>query len=135
MARHKKHRKSAAPQTRRQVLHQKQVSIMGEADYIIKRARNHEACVVTLGPLVFFSTDTGDAWMLDPAEGFALCLAQDGDAQPFTITETATNFSIEWKADYRIDGDVFIVAERSGRIRSISGYPIREIGRAILDRR
>jgi len=68
--------------------------------------------------------------MLDPEDGLALCLARAGKAQPFTITETSANFSIEWKASYQIDGDVFIVAERSGRTRSILGYPTGEILRA-----
>jgi hypothetical protein len=103
------------------------MGITDEANYIISRTQDNDARVVTLGPLILFSTETGDAWMLDPEDGLALCLARAGEAQPFTITETATDFSIEWKASYQIDGDVFIVAERSGRIRSIWGYPTAEI--------
>src|SRR5260370_11038447 len=30
------------------------------------RAAQYDASFVTAGPLVFFSTETGDAWMLDP---------------------------------------------------------------------
>ena len=127
MTKRKKSKKFSPPQTSRQTLQRDQISITGEANYIINRARNRDARVVTLGPLILFSTETGDAWMLDPEDGLALCLAQDGEAQPFTITETSANFGIEWKADYQIDGDVFIVTERSGRIRSILGYPTREI--------
>jgi hypothetical protein len=81
--------------------------------------------------LILFSTETGDAWILDPEDSLALCLARDGDRQPFTVTETATNFGIEWNAEYRIEGDRFIVAEQSGRIRTIIGYPTREILRAV----
>ncbi len=60
------------------------LSIIGEAGYIVGRAVARGRRVVTLGDLVFFSTDTGDAWMLDPADNFALCLAHDGDALPPT---------------------------------------------------
>jgi hypothetical protein len=127
VATRKKRRKARAPRTRRQIVHREQMSITGEANYIIGRARDYDARVVTLGPLIFFSTGTGDAWMLDPEDGLALCLAQGGEAQPFTITETATTFSVEWKASYQIDGDMFIVTERPGRIRAISGYPTSEI--------
>jgi len=130
MAKRKKRRKSRAPRTQRQIVHREQISIMGEANYIIGRAKNNDARVIVLGPVVFFSTETGDAWMLDPEDGLALCLARGGETQPFTITETTTNFSIEWEATYQIDGDVFIVAERSGQIRSVLGYPTREILRA-----
>jgi hypothetical protein len=108
-----------------------QVSIQGEARYIIERAQEHDARVVMLGPLVFFSTETGDAWMLDPEDGLALCLARGGDEQPFTIHEAPTNFGIEWNANYRIEGDLFVVAERTGSVKSIFGYPVREIAQTI----
>jgi hypothetical protein len=130
MKKRKKRRKPRAPQTKQQILTQEQTSITGEANYIIGRARNNDARVVTLGPLILFSTVTGDAWMLDPEDGLALCLARGGEAQPFAITETTTNFSIEWEANYQIDGDVFIVTEWSGQTRAVLGYPTREILRA-----
>ncbi|MBT9148919.1 MAG: hypothetical protein DDT28_00337 [Dehalococcoidia bacterium] len=110
-----------------QVLEAGEVSITKEASYIISQAENYDARLVTLGPLIFFSTETGDAWMLDPEDELALCLARDGDKEPFTITETPTNFSIEWNASYRIDADAFIVIERSGRIKTVLGYPTTEI--------
>jgi hypothetical protein len=112
------------------MLDREQMRITDEANYIIRRAQDNDARVVTLGPLILFSTETGDAWMLDPEDGLALCLARAGEAQPFTITETSANFSIEWKASYQIDGDVFIVTEWAGRTRSILGYPTAEILRA-----
>jgi hypothetical protein len=62
-----------------QRLEREQVSIQSEVKYIVRRAAERDAWVVTLGPLVFFSTETGDAWMLDPADGLALCLARDGE--------------------------------------------------------
>lgn len=37
-----------------------------EVDYIQRRAAAHERRFVSVGPLVLFSTDTGDAWLLDP---------------------------------------------------------------------
>lgn len=126
-----KRRKSAQVRTQQKLLTRDQVNIQGEANYVIDRAKQHDARVVTLGAVVLFSTETGDAWMLDPEDSFALCLARDGVVQPYTIIDTPTNFSIEWNADYTIDGNVFVVAERSGRIRSIMGYPVREILQAM----
>jgi len=113
MAKRKKRRKPRAPRTQRQIVHREQISITGEASYIISRAENYDARVVTLGPLIFFSTETGDAWMLDPEDGLALCLARGGDTQPFTITETTTNFSIEWEATYQIDGMATIYPDQN----------------------
>jgi hypothetical protein len=130
MPRRRKRRKSRPPRTKRQRLRPEQISVTGEANYIIQRARSFDARVVTLGPLVFFSTETGDAWMLDPEDGLALCLALEGGEQPYTIVETSTDFSIEWNANYRIDGDKFIVADQSDRVKVFFGYPTAEISRA-----
>ncbi len=56
------------------------MNIQKEAVYIIGWARQHEARTVTPGPLVFFSTETGDAWMLD----------QSGQATSFLGYPTAS---------------------------------------------
>ena len=93
-------------------------------------AQKRDARIVTLGSIVFFSTDTGDAWMLDPEDGLALCLARDGARQEYRILETDSNFQIEWNAQYEIQGDRFTVATVDGRIRTIVGYPTEEIVRA-----
>ena len=61
--------------------------------------------IVTVGQLIFFSTQTGDAWLLDKQDGLAAQLARDGDPEPIHIEETDANFSIEWKGRYRIEGD------------------------------
>jgi hypothetical protein len=58
-------------------------------------AQEQESRVVTLGPLVFFSTETGDAWMLEPEGGLALCLARDGEPLPVEIQETPETFAID----------------------------------------
>ena len=131
MAKSKKRKKPKASKTQHRILNREQISVTVEAEYIISRAKEYDSRVVSFGPLVFFSSETGDAWMIDPEDHFALCLAQGGEPQPYGITETTTNFKIEWTADYQIEGDGFIVMERSGQTKSILGYPTNEILRAI----
>ncbi len=82
---------------------------------------------MTLGPLIFFSTETGDAWLLEPEYASALCLARDGEPQYVRIIETESNFAIEWNLQYRIDGEVFTVIDASGRATSVVGYPMRDV--------
>ena len=124
----------ADPQVQIQILDSKQVNITGEIDYIIVQAENGKARIVTIGSLVLFSTETGDAWMLDPEDGLALCLARGGERESFTVTETSKNFVIAWQANYRIEGEKFIVLERSGRTRAIFGYPTKKIMQASTGR-
>ena len=115
----------------KQRLSREQINIKREVDYIVRRAAEREARVVMLGPLLFFSTETGDAWLLDPSDHLALCLARDGDPRPVNITESAETFAIDWEMTYQINGDRFIVADPSGQSRTIIGYPIREIADAM----
>jgi hypothetical protein len=117
--------------TRKQLLTREQINIRGEVDYIIGRAAERDARIVVLGSLVFFSTESGDAWLLNPDEQLALCLARDGDPQPVNIIESAGRFAIDWKMTYQVSDNRFIVTDRDGQSRTISGYPIRQIAHAI----
>lgn len=113
-----------------QQLSREQINITDEANYIIQCAQKRDARLVTLGELVFFSTETGDAWLLDIEDNLALRLAHDGEKQTYTITETSNQFSIEWNRSYQISGSAFIVVDHSGKMTTILGYPTKEIMRA-----
>jgi hypothetical protein len=102
--------------------------LMDEVRYVQDRAAEHDSRVVTLPQLLLFSTQTGDAWLLDPAEHLAVPVARDGDPLPVYIKETEKNFAIGWTGTYGIDGKAFVYSEtESGRVRAILGYPIRLI--------
>jgi hypothetical protein len=103
-----------------------------EIRYIQQRAAEHDSRIVTLGPLVLFSTQTGDAWILDPADQLATRLAYDGDPLPIHLEETKTNYSIGWQGRYTIDADAFVYEDHESRsLRSIRGYPIQLLLRMI----
>jgi hypothetical protein len=108
-----------------------EVSIAGEADYIVARAMAEDTRVITLQPLVFFSTATGDAWVLDAEDSLALPLAAAKTRLPFAITETPERFAIEWAGTFRIEGELMIFADKADRLRTIVGYPTREIVAAL----
>ena len=95
------------------------------------QAAEHDGRVVSFGQLVLFSTDTGDAWVLDVADRLAAPLARDGDPESIPLEGTDTSFAIGWKGHYRIEGPAFIYIDRdSGRIRTILGYPTKKIAQA-----
>jgi hypothetical protein len=104
--------------------------IQREIHYITQRAQAEDARIVTVGNLVLFSTQSRDAWLLDPEDKFALCLCREGEPQPFRIIDTPDTFAIEWTAKFAIEGEAFIVHERSGRVIGINGYPTVEISAA-----
>lgn len=106
----------------------KDFQLADEIRYIQRRAAERDGRWVTVGSLALFSTDTGDAWLLDPEDHLAARLARDGDPEEVYFEETDTRFAIGWKGKYRIDGDAFVYIDNdSGRIVTILGYPIRRI--------
>jgi hypothetical protein len=64
-------------QTRGHGLRGDEMSFTEEARRIQSKALGGQASVVRLDQIVFFSTESGDAWMLDPEDGWAVCLARD----------------------------------------------------------
>jgi hypothetical protein len=129
MKRRRRKPKPSGPPKRRS--RQAKINITKEANYIIQCAQNGDGRVVAIGQFVFFSTATGDAWILEPGEQLALELARHGEEQAFTILETPHNVAIKWALAYQIRDDSFIIISESGRITTIQGYPIDEIQKMI----
>jgi len=106
----------------------KDFRLADEIRYIQRRAAAYDGRFVTVGLLALFSTDTGDAWLLDPADHLAARLARGGDPEPIHFEETDTNFAIGWKGNYSVDGDAFVFMDNdSARIVTILGYPTDRI--------
>ena len=128
MAKRRKERRRGRPSgSSRRVLRRDQVSINQEARHIVECAQRGDARVVTLGALVFFSTAEGDAWVLDPGDHLALCLARGGEQLPWRIIETEQSFAIEWAARYAIGESGFVVEDLAGMVSLFPGYPVAHI--------
>ena len=98
---------------------------------IQRRAAAHDGRVVTANQLVLFSTETGDAWLLDPSDRLAARLARDGDPESTAFEETDTSFQIVWPGSYRLDGPAFVYTDRqSRRVSTIIGYPTQLLAAA-----
>ena len=96
--------------------------------YIQERAAEHDSRVIPLPQLLLFSTPTGDAWLLEPADHPVVPLACEGDPLPVYIERRDKNFAIGWTGTYRIDGQTFVYSERGlGHVRTILSYPTRHI--------
>jgi len=106
----------------------KSFRLADEVRYIQRRAAEHDERVVSFGQIVLFSTESGDAWLLDASDHLAARLARDGDAEPIQIEDTETTFAIGWKGQYRIEGSAFVYMDGdTGRATTILGYPTQKL--------
>jgi len=64
--------------------------------YIQRRAPEHDNRIVSIGHLVLFSREFGNAWMLDASERLAMPLECDGLPEPIHIENAETTFTVAW---------------------------------------
>ena len=116
----------------KRIVEGKSFRLADEVRYIQRRAADYDSRIVTIGQLILFSTKTGDAWLLDPADQSAARLAREGESEPIHIEETNTTFAIGWKGRYHIEGPAFIYSdEDTGRVATILGYPTDKLTQAV----
>jgi hypothetical protein len=129
MAQRKKGHQPTTAQLSRESLH-----LAKEVRSIQHRAAEHNGRIVSIGPLVLFATDTGDAWVLAPVDQLAARLAVGGEPLPVHLEETETSFAIGWQGFYRFDGDTFVYEDKkSRRVIAIRGYPVKQLLRVASD--
>jgi hypothetical protein len=115
----------------RQVVDGKDFRLAEEIRYIQDKAAEHDLRMVTIGTLILFSTETGDAWLLDVTDKLAGRLARDGDPEPIHLEETDTSFAIRWKGQCCSEKHAFVYSDReTGRVTTILGYPTNKIAQA-----
>ena len=101
-----------------------------EVRYIQRRAAAYDGRFVTIGQLAMISTETGDVWLLDPADHLAARVARGGNPEPLEFEETDSQFAIGWKGSYLVDGEAFVfIDQESGRVVTILGYPTSHIAK------
>jgi hypothetical protein len=99
--------------TTSRVVSEAKSSYTAEAELVQQRAERYEPSVIRRGQIVFFSTETGDAWMLDAKDGEAACLAREGQRDPIPIEESADKFGVAWQGFYRFEEDLSIAMRYS----------------------
>src|SRR6202045_5271753 len=81
----------------KRIVEGKSFRLADEVRYIQRRAADYDSRIVTIGQLVLFSTETGDAWLLDPADRLAARLARDGGKEPIHNGGNETTLAHGWE--------------------------------------
>src|SRR6202030_4042323 len=101
----------------KRIVEGKSFRVADEVRYIQRRAADYDGRIVTIGELVLFSTQTGDAWLLDPADRLAAKVARGGENETIHIEETDATFAIGWKGRYRLEGPgIHYTDQDTGRV-------------------
>ena len=108
--------------------------LLDEVRYMQRLAAERGSRIVTIGPVLLFTTESGDAWILDPSDHLAARIADTGEPRSIHIVETDKRFEVGWQGRYEVIGPAFVfTGDKSGRTTTILGYPTLEITGRIAD--
>src|SRR4051812_50094758 len=88
----------------KRIVEGKSFRLADEVRYIQRRAADYDGRIVTIGQLVLFSTETGDAWLLDPGDRLAARLARGGPRRPVPLQGAATPVAVGGRGRYTPQG-------------------------------
>lgn len=97
--------KNQAKQTAQ--LQPQKVSVNEEVAKLQAAAANHEETLKVIGVFIFFSTKTGDAWLLELSEMDAVLVAKDGAKVEVEINESPETIEVNWSHQFTVKDKVF----------------------------
>jgi len=97
-----------------------------KAESVAKSAAAGEATIDCIGNFIFFSTDSGQAWMLDHRNNYALRLADNRKILNYRINESKEKFQVEWKERFIIKNNQFYIQGKD-KYELINGCPVDAI--------
>lgn len=109
-------------------------ALRSEVEIILRAAKSGTCKAILTGPelilppMLLFAAES-DAWLLDPGEALATCLAWRGNTLESQFDETETQIKIGWDGTYKFAERAFHVSTGHPVIgsRAIFGYPVEEL--------
>ncbi len=109
-----------------------QLSLKAEVEKIQQAAVAGKSEVRTIGVFVLFSTESGNAWLLELTDMDALLVARDGAACEVDIIESAETMEINWSHQFAVRNKRLVVTSYADKTEQVlEGCPTHSIWAAI----
>jgi hypothetical protein len=109
-----------------------QISLQNAINKIQQAASQGDQKVHELGVFVLFSTNAGDAWLLEVTEMDALQVAADKEILTVELEENPETIEINWTHTFEIKDNKFIITGyKDKKVETIENYPTHPISAAI----
>lgn len=122
----KKRKLQRARKSTRDTVSKEDTIITTTAENTALAATKGEPTIDCIGNFIFFSTPSGEAWMLDHRKNYALRLAENYTVLTYRIIESSDRFQVEWKERFRLEGDLFIAIYK-GEETIFREYPVEAL--------
>jgi hypothetical protein len=108
------------------------ISLLGEIEKIQAAAASKEAILRELGVFIFFSDETGDAWVLEVTDGDAVQVAKGGEPVAIDLDENPDTIEINWGYTFALrDKRLFLTAYADKQEIELEKAPTQKINAAI----
>ena len=108
-------------------------SLSAEIEKLQQKVGEKSTVMWTRGVFVFFSTEEGDAWVLEASGMDALQVAAAGQLLEVEVAQTDDAIEVTWSHQFSIRKDFTVSAYADQRRSVLSGYPAARI-RALLSK-
>ena len=115
----------------RELIPGNEFDIHDEVRYLLDNTLRGVSKIISFEKLIMFSTNDGDAWIIDIEDNGAHCLMKEFKRQSFSAVNTPDSFYIRWGSRYSLEGNKFIVLGDDGKGTVYYQYPVSEIRKSI----
>lgn len=108
------------------------ITLMGAVKKIQQEAVNKTAVIHELGVFFFFSTEKGDAWLMEMTECDCVQIAKDGVALDAPIDENSETIEINWSHTFTAGDNYIELTDYADKtVRLLENSPGRELNAAM----
>jgi len=108
------------------------ISLVHEIELVQKAAAENRQMIKELGVFILFSTDAGDAWLLEITDSDGVQLARAGVAIDPLIDQSPETIEVNWTHTFAIRNREFEITAYADRsVQVLPGYPSQEIHAAM----
>jgi hypothetical protein len=108
------------------------LSLMHEIELAQQAAAEKRPSFREMGVFLFFSTATGDAWLLEMTESDGVQVAREGVALPPPIDQNPETIEVEWSHTFAIHNrEMTITSYADHSTQALTGCPTAEISAAM----
>jgi hypothetical protein len=106
----------------------RKMTLMSGVDAICEHAEAGRAYSMELGVFFFFSTGSGDAWLLEMTACDCVQLARGGEVLDVPVDENSDTIEINWSHSYKVaDKQLELIAYGENISESIKNAPVAKI--------
>ncbi len=111
---------------------QQKILVTDEIKKIQESAAKKEATIKVIGVFIFFSTDKGDAWLLEMTEMDAVIAAKSGKVIDVDISESDETIEVNWTHRFTVKNKEFkTTAYSDNAIETYTDYPTSTISASL----